>query len=394
MTEAIQKLTPIEAINEFYNLKDKYKSGYYDKYIKPIINNEKKSKREKRVEYSKLPKHECINCKRNVETIFTITNDAGIRKFIAKCGDLISPCPLDIQIDYSKREQYYEAIKYGLNNIEILKLDIIKEKNNALFFEKNNDTISNFEKLTESLKNETELTGILIEQDILTNDNPVKAELLKNTIDEFGKAFLIPFKKMVSEYVDTGSELILNRAIQFYVDEMVPKLKEIQGLRYDVNFVDYNEEMNEYTLIQKPNSLENKTHMFEEDDKVIKFIKGMPNITKTKTKTKKATNVETTKNKTTKNKTRKSAITLELVDELPEEQGQQPVQQPVQVPVQQPVQQPVQEQPLQQQQQPVQQQQQPVQQPVQQPGQQEQQEDNNNLQLKFKEGIVDNNPIY
>jgi hypothetical protein len=268
-------------------------------------------------------------------------------------------------------------------------LDIIKEKNNALFFEKNNDTISNFEKLTESLKNETELTGIFIEQDILTNDNPVKAELLKKTIDEFGKAFLIPFKKMVSEYVDTGSELILNRAIQFYVDEMVPKLKEIQMLRYDVNFVDYNEEMDEYTLIQKPNSIENKEQKDEEDDKVIKFIKGMPNINataKTKTKTKKATNVETTKNKTTKNKTKKNMVTLELVDELPEEQGQQQQQQVQQQQVQQ---QQVQQQQVQQQQV---QQQQVQQQQVQQ--QQVQQEDNNNLQLKFKEGIVDNNPIY
>ena len=205
MTEDIQKLTPIEAINEFYKLKDKYKSGYYDKYIKQIINNEKKSKREKRVEYSKLPKPECINCKRNVETIFTITFDATTwtRKFIAKCGDLTTPCPLDIQIVYAVRQQYYEAIKDGLEEIEKLKLDIIKEKNNALFFEKNNDTISNFEKLTDSLKNETELTGILIEQDILKNDNPVKTELLKTTIDEFGKAFLIPFKKMISEYIDS-----------------------------------------------------------------------------------------------------------------------------------------------------------------------------------------------
>ena len=29
MTEGL--LTPIEAINEFYRLKDKYESGYYDK---------------------------------------------------------------------------------------------------------------------------------------------------------------------------------------------------------------------------------------------------------------------------------------------------------------------------------------------------------------------------
>jgi hypothetical protein len=329
MTEAIQKLTPIEAINEFYNLKDKYKSGYYDKYIKPIINNKEKSKREKRVEYSKLPKPECINCKRNVETIFTITFDATTwtRKFIAKCGDLTAPCPLDIQIDYSVRQQYYQGIKDGLEHIEKLKFDIIKEKNNALFFQKNNDTISNFEKLTDSLKNETELTGILIEQDILKNDNPVKADLLKRMIDEFGKAFLIPFKKMISEYIDTSNELILNQAIRFYVDEMVPKLKEIQMLRYDVNFVDYNQNKAQFTLIQKPNSIENKEHMYEEDDKVIKFIKGMPNITKSKTK--KVTNTITAKNKTKKN-----MATLELVDELPEEQVPVPI--PIPIPIVEP----------------------------------------------------------
>ena len=352
MTEAIQKLTPIEAINEFYNLKDKYKSGYYDKFIKPILNNNKKSKREKRVEYSKLPKPECINCKRNVETIFTITNDAGSRIFIAKCGDLSAPCPLDIQITYSKRQQYYEGIKYGLNNIEELKLDIIKEKNNALFFEKQNDTISNFEKLTDSLKNETELTGILIEKDILKNDNPVKAELLKKTIDEFGKAFLIPFKKMVGDFIDTNSEPILNQALQFYVNEMVPKLKEIQNLRYDVNFIDYNEELEQYTLIQRPNSIENKDNWFEEDDKVIKFIKGMPNIPKSKTK-------KLTKKLPTKNKTRKTVATLELVDELPEEQVQEQGQEQGQ-----------------------------GQQQVQ--GQQQ----GPQIQLKLKEGVVENKPSY
>ena len=33
MTEEKQKLTPIEAINEFYRLKDKYETSYYEKYM-------------------------------------------------------------------------------------------------------------------------------------------------------------------------------------------------------------------------------------------------------------------------------------------------------------------------------------------------------------------------
>ena len=48
MTEENQTLTPIEAINEFYRLKDKYETVYYEKYVKPIVNN-KKPKREKRI---------------------------------------------------------------------------------------------------------------------------------------------------------------------------------------------------------------------------------------------------------------------------------------------------------------------------------------------------------
>jgi hypothetical protein len=132
---------------------------------------------------------------------------------------------------------------------------------------------------------------------------------------------------MISEYIDTSNELILNQAIRFYVDEMVPKLKEIQMLRYDVNFVDYNQNKAQFTLIQKPNSIENKEHMYEEDDKVIKFIKGMPNITKSKTK--KVTNTITAKNKTKKN-----MATLELVDELPEEQVPVPI--PIPIPIVEP----------------------------------------------------------
>ncbi len=183
---------------------------------------------------------------------------------------------------------------------------------------------------------------------------------------------------MVTEYNKTGSELILNQAIKFYVDEMVPKLKEIQTLRYDVNFIEYNQNTDQYTLIQKPNSIENKENWFEEDDIVIKFITGMPKITKSKTK--KVTNIISKKNKTKKN-----MVTLELVDELPEEQGPVPVPVsgqvagPVSVPVPGPVSVPVPG--------PVSV---PVPGPVSVPGQIAGQ----GLHFKFKDSIVDINPRY
>ena len=51
-----QTFTPNEAVNEYYRLKDKYETTYYEKYVKPIVKSNK-SKLEKRVEFSRLPKH-------------------------------------------------------------------------------------------------------------------------------------------------------------------------------------------------------------------------------------------------------------------------------------------------------------------------------------------------
>ena len=282
MTEGL--LTPIEAINEFYRLKDKYESGYYDKYVKPILKSNK-SKREKRVDFSKLPKHECINCKRNVGTIFSIIpNDKELlRNFMAKCGDLSNPCPLDIQIKYSSREPFDITISNGLKDIEDIKMKIITEKNNILFFKSAANIVSVFERLTNDLKFNTEFAGAAIETDILRNDNPVKTNLLNKTIDDFGKGFILPFKQMISDYIESNNELVLNQAIKFYIDEMLPKLKEIEQLRYEVNFVEYNENTGEYILIQRKNSLQDKEYCFESDDKVVKFVRGEMKTTKSKT---------------------------------------------------------------------------------------------------------------
>ena len=308
MTEQ-KTLTPIEAINEFYRLKDKYESEYYEKYVKPIIKSNK-SKREKRIEYSKLPKHECINCKRNVGTIFTITNTKELlKKFIAKCGDFQEPCPLDIQILYATRDKFDKLINIGLAGVEDLKLRIIKEKNNAIFFNKN--VVSIFDEITQDLKTETENVGFIIETNLLRNDNPEKRNLLNKTIDEFGKGCILPFKEMVKEYVDTNNELVLNTAVNFYINEFIPKLKEIQSLKYDVTIVEFDNITNMYNLIQLPNSLESNEFFIESDDKVVKFIRG---VRKEKKKTRKE-EIDKPKKKTRKIKPIAEIVLEEDVEE-------------------------------------------------------------------------------
>ena len=117
-----EKISVDDAINEYYRLKNIYETSYYEKYIKPIIKATKKSKREKRVEYSKLPKAECVNCKRNVGTIFAINyKDIWTRNFAVKCGDLTEPCPLNISILCGKYQQYEDDIKTYEGDIDKLK---------------------------------------------------------------------------------------------------------------------------------------------------------------------------------------------------------------------------------------------------------------------------------
>ena len=288
MAEETQTRTVIEAINEFYRLKDKYETGYNTKYVLPIVKSDRPNNA-KRVDFSRLPKPECINCKRNVGTIFTIKNDTkeDVRNFIAKCGDFTEPCPLEIQINYSVRDQLYNSIIDGSKSIEAIKLEIIKEKNKALFF--NKDVVSAFEKLTSDLKLKTEMVGFGIETNILRNYNPEKYALIKKNIDEFGKGFIVPFKQLISDYMDTENALVLTEAVTFYVKEMVPKLKEIQEMKYAVNFVEYNPDDNTYKLIQYPNSLEDGEYFIKEDDKIVKFITGVR-------KEKKSKNSKTMKN--------------------------------------------------------------------------------------------------
>jgi len=280
-----KELTTVEAINEFYRLKNKYEEYRYEKYIKPLILSYK-SKKEKRQDFSKLPKPECINCKRNVGTVFTIkyNGEKLTRDFFVKCGDFNDPCPLNIQIEYSIREQMDRSIENDLSKMEEIKLDIIKEKNNILFFsDKSSDmNMDKFNELTENLKDLAGTTGYFIEKNVLVNNNPVKAEILKKEIDDFGKEMLVPFKKRIQQFKETGNQQLVSEAVRFYIDEMVPKLKQIQTMKYDINMVEYDNTTGEYDLIQLLNSIANNEYFYEDDDKVISFVKGVKKVSKSK----------------------------------------------------------------------------------------------------------------
>ena len=322
-----EKATVNEVLNEYYKLKSKYEDNYHDKYIKPILRSEGKSKREKRLEYQKLPKPECINCKRNVGSIFTINKDPQeySRTFVAKCGDLDDPCPLNIVFDYTGRDELDKEILKHDNDIKEIKNKIISDKNNMMFgYIDQTKAVEIFNTDTTELKEITEAAGFIMEINIQLNDNPVKKDLIKTNEDKFGIECLLPFKSMIKEFEQTGKTEILNKAVKFYLDEMVPLSKTITNLKYEVSYVDFlekkdNEDPTEkgdlYILVQKKNSLYNLEYTLYGNDEIKSFTKGTKDFgSKSKSKNKSRKNLEQIHKKT-----RKLRPDLDFVEEEGEE---------------------------------------------------------------------------
>jgi hypothetical protein len=321
-----EKVTINEVLNEYYKLKSKYEDNFHDKYIKPILRSEGKSKREKRLEYQKLPRPECINCKRNVGSIFTIKKNTQeySRIFIAKCGNLDDPCPLNIVFDYSGRDELDKEILKHDTDIKEIKNKIIFDKNNMMFgYIDQTKAVEIFNTDTTELKEITEAAGFIMEINIQLNDNPVKKNLIKTNEDKLGIDYLLPFKRMIKEFEQTGKTEILNKAVNFYVDELAPLAKTITNLKYDVSYVDFlekkdNEDPTEkgdlYILVQKKNNLYNLEYTLYGNDDIKSFVKGTKDFgSKSKNKTKKIL-------EQIHKKTRKLRPDLEFVEE---EEGQE-----------------------------------------------------------------------
>ena len=268
-----------EVITEFYRLKQTYESVYKEKYVAPIVKNVKRTNREKRIAYSKLPTPPCVNCGRNVGTIFSIKSTDELRRsFSVKCGDVKEPCSLDILFYYSERSLYADSIHYLMTEMDKVKAEIVKEKNEAMFFHNNehnnNHMLARFEELSDSLKQSAETVGALIEQEILQTDNPKRNEELRKAIYNLNANYIAPFKEMIHRYDEYSAEADLNEAMRFYVEEAMPKIKEIREMKYAVNYVEYNDAKRTYDLIQRKCSLENQEYFYGDDDEVVKFVKG------------------------------------------------------------------------------------------------------------------------
>ena len=221
-------------------------------------------------------KPKCVNCGAIGGTLFSCKNDEEehSRKVIAICGNKLNPCPLNINITLGNYQSYPVTINNYENDIKEYKNKIINDKNKLLFgYITTESALENFEDFKQSISDTTSLLSYIYEEYNEKIDNKEKNDNLKR-IQEESYIKINNIKEAISNFDKTADPQYAQDAVSIYVDELTPKLKQILELKYNNNFVEYNDVTNTFHLIQQKVSLRDLEYILI-DPKVNRFDVGM-----------------------------------------------------------------------------------------------------------------------
>ena len=269
-----------DAVFMFYKLK-----GQYEYFIglekKSIIKSKVLSWREKRRIFKRY-KPKCINCKRAVGTVFSVgkkssnstenETESDVRILRAYCGDRLNPCPLNIEITSNifNTKQYLNEEETNLTND---KTEVIKYKNDLLFgYLSEQDVVDKFEELKEQIKSETSNYEFLLTQynEVVNNNEKVK-KINKNTKEIY--ELIDKIRNTMDKYEKTDNIRYVDDVVTLYVNDLAPKIKQTNLLKYKVEYVEFDEYDDTYNLIQLPHTVEDMEASL--DNKVVNLVTGL-----------------------------------------------------------------------------------------------------------------------
>jgi len=262
------------AVIRYYKLK-----GDYDKKY----NNAKKKITKSGLDLNQIRKKlrsmqmKCINCKQNGGTIFT--NKDGI--LTAKCGNTGSPCGLDIQIKRGKWMLLPKAADLSRIELESTKAEIIDLKLDLLFGLRTEEQIAtdfdNEKRDYKSLVKQLDMiNGVIESENTIKIGAPTKDEdSVRNIpIKEYLniktrqlKNHVSTFKSLVKEYMEEDDVLtkqdLMERAMNIYVEQIFPLMKNMRESKYAVTMMDTAEERGMFIMKQVKVLLQNLDFEYE-----------------------------------------------------------------------------------------------------------------------------------
>jgi len=256
------------ALIEYYKLKDKY-DDKYDSKKQSIMSDESLSLSKKKDRILRLGiTRKCIVCKAEGGTIFTDEN----RILKAVCGNKSNPCGLNMEISKGKIGNVENLIDVSYKKIENIKDNIIKYKLDLLF---KYITDSQLQQKFGEAKGELEAEMVKYEKlystyiDVL--NNPEKMREVKAYNTEI-YTYVEQIKQIMKEFAVSNNKEQLNTVIDIYLNYIIPIAEKIRNATYLYNDIEYNDDTQVFTLIQKKNTIKNM-EVYLERPHVISFVK-------------------------------------------------------------------------------------------------------------------------
>lgn len=199
-----------QAVNEYYQLKNRYEESKKD-VIKKIMSDDKGSRKEK-IKKVRNAVFKCINCGRDGGSIFVKEN---MNFLTAVCGNTKNPCNLNITIVSSLGHLDYE-IQYYKKETEMAKQKIIQTKMNTLFgYIKEETSVEIFKQHMETIKkNNTYYGRNFVENSYYEMQNdPKKTSIISRKMADVHEK-LAEIRRNMEEYANTGNKKILEAVAQ------------------------------------------------------------------------------------------------------------------------------------------------------------------------------------
>ncbi len=247
-TEQLSSDIQKELFNTYYKLKNQYDSNYQTLKDK-ILHDDTLSLKQKKQKFLKLKK-KCVNCNKDGGTIFT--NNNGILKAI--CGNSSNPCKLNLEI---KKQNYMlllddnKGIQDVYKDINETKEEIIIEKLNLLFqYTDEQQVLKSFNHLKKEL-NELLEVKISLLNEINDKINNKEKEIEIKNINLSNQLIIKNIKELLKDFEKSPSIQLIKDIILLYKNNLMKGLKQLNNVKYSIMKMDYDEDTNVYTLIQK-----------------------------------------------------------------------------------------------------------------------------------------------
>ena len=236
----------LEKIREFYILKKKY-DKYKESIKKKIIDSDNPIQIKKQI--LAKTKYKCINCKNEGGTVFEITEN----NLKAYCGNINSPCNININIEKKK----FSNLKEDLINIENIisqkKKEIIFSKLNYLFkYIEEDKAVENFELLKKELSELQLRYNSLLEKYVFIFNNKENNTTLEELLLQ-QNMFINEFKDTLEVYYSTKENKYLKNAITSYINNIIGVDEKILNLQYKYNAIEKDIDSDYKYLIQNHN---------------------------------------------------------------------------------------------------------------------------------------------